>query len=76
MKDDLVEPDPFDDWDAPGCGQCDGEGYVHGCSWDWQCSTYDFAANECLCSRRCEFCNPVTSTSEAIDDRRPSDATS
>ena len=51
--------DEFDDYDAPGCGQCDGEGWVHGCSWEWQCDTWDESAGECLCTRRCEFCNPV-----------------
>lgn len=59
----MSEDEPWDyDDDAIGCSNCDGEGYVHGCSWDWQCPTYDFSANECLCVSRCEFCNPAPLT--------------
>ena len=53
----LPDLHAYDDYDAPGCGQCDGEGWVHGCSWEWQCDTYDPEYGECLCTRRCEFCN-------------------
>ena len=44
------------------CFQCGGEGYVYGCSWDWQCDTYDDGEGTCLCSRRCDVCNPVKLT--------------
>jgi hypothetical protein len=45
--------DPLDE----DCWNCGGEGYVYGCSWDWQCDTYDEGEGTCLCWRRCEVCN-------------------
>ncbi len=51
-----VLPDDEDDDDA--CFQCGGEGYITGCSWDWQCDTYDAGEGTCLCTRRCDVCNP------------------
>lgn len=54
---------PTDDYDyddyEEGCAQCDGEGFVYGCSWDWQCDTYDEGEGTCLCTRPCAWCNPV-----------------
>ena len=41
----------FDDGD---CANCGGEGFTYGCSWDWQCDTWD--GDSCLCTRRCEWC--------------------
>lgn len=46
-----------DYWDDGECFQCGGEGYFYGCSWDWQCDTYDDGEGTCLCSRRCDVCN-------------------
>jgi hypothetical protein len=48
-----------DDYDDGCCWNCGGDGYVYGCSWDWQCDTYDPGEMTCLCSRRCEVCNPA-----------------
>lgn len=45
------------DWDNGDCWNCGGEGYVYGCSWDWQCDTWD--GDSCMCSRRCDVCNPT-----------------
>ena len=45
-----------DDYDDTECWNCDGEGFVYGCSWDWQCDTWD--GDSCLCTRRCHICNP------------------
>lgn len=44
------------DWeyDDEECWNCGGEGFVYGCSWDWQCDTWD--GESCLCARPCEFC--------------------
>lgn len=53
----------YDD-DAGDCFQCGGEGYVYGCSWDWQCDTYDAGEGTCLCTRNCDVCNPVKLTPE------------
>jgi hypothetical protein len=39
------------------CWNCDGEGFVYGCSWNLQCDTWD--GDSCLCSRRCDVCNPA-----------------
>ena len=61
------EPDdPYWDYDedADECFQCGGEGYVYGCSWDWQCDTYDAGEGTCLCTRPCDVCNPVKLTPE------------
>lgn len=60
--------DDRDDFDDHGCWNCDGEGYVYGCSWDWQCDTWD--GDSCLCSRRCEICNPVKPTAEQEVERK------
>lgn len=49
----------FDEHDNE-CGNCGGEGFTYGCSWDWQCETYDEGEGTCLCTRRCEWCNPPT----------------
>ncbi len=48
------------DEDGHDCGNCGGEGFTYGCSWDWQCDTYDEGEGTCLCTRRCEWCNPLT----------------
>lgn len=48
------------DYDDGYCGNCGGEGFTYGCSWDWQCETYDEGEGTCLCTRRCEWCNPLT----------------
>lgn len=52
--------DEHDDYDDGECGNCGGEGFTYGCSWDWQCDTYDEGEGTCLCTRRCEWCNPLT----------------
>ena len=59
------------DWheDEHDCWNCGGEGYVYGCSWDWQCNTYDAGEGTCLCSRPCEVCNPVKPTPEQEAER-------
>ncbi|KUR71154.1 hypothetical protein AQZ52_10810 [Novosphingobium fuchskuhlense] len=50
----------FDDdqaYDDRGeCANCGGEGVTYGCSWDWQCETYDEGEGTCLCERPCEWC--------------------
>lgn len=49
--------EPFVDYDDdPECWNCGGEGYVYGCSWDWQCDTWD--GDSCLCTRPCHICYP------------------
>lgn len=49
----------MDDYDDHGeCANCGGEGFTYGCSWDWQCDTYDEGEGTCLCERRCGWCNP------------------
>ncbi len=57
MTRDTVLDDAYDDH---GCANCGGEGFTLGCSWDWQCETYDEGEGTCLCERRCEWCNPLT----------------
>lgn len=53
--------DDYACYDEPGeCYQCDGEGFVYGCGWDWQCDTYDEGEGTCLCTRRCDVCQPMT----------------
>ena len=42
--------------DDTDCANCGGEGFTYGCDWDWQCDTWD--GDSCLCTRRCEWCNP------------------
>jgi hypothetical protein len=53
------EDDPYWDYDDEECGNCGGEGFVYGCSWDWQCDTYDEGEGTCLCTRRCDWCCPA-----------------
>ncbi|MDE2596308.1 MAG: hypothetical protein KGL44_05440 [Sphingomonadales bacterium] len=52
----------IDDYDelATECANCGGEGFTYGCSWDWQCDTYDEGEGTCLCTRRCDWCQPLT----------------
>lgn len=52
------DPDEYWDYDDNDCANCDGEGYVYGCGWDWQCDTYDEGERTCLCTRPCEWCHP------------------
>lgn len=47
------------DYDENDCANCGGEGFTYGCSWDWQCDTYDEGEGTCLCTRRCEWCQPT-----------------
>ena len=47
--------DDYDD-DDTDCWNCGGEGFVYGCSWDWQCDTWD--GDSCLCTRPCHICHP------------------
>lgn len=53
-----MDEDYYDPYDAGHeiCGNCGDEGFVYGCSWDWQCDTWD--GDSCLCTRRCDWCNP------------------
>lgn len=53
-----MDDDPWD-YEDNDCWNCSGEGYIYGCSWDWQCDTWD--GDSCLCTRRCDFCNPPKS---------------
>lgn len=53
-----AEHDPYWDYDEAECWNCGGEGFVTGCSWDWQCDTYDTGEGTCLCTRHCHICNP------------------
>lgn len=50
----MSDPTEFDGI----CANCNGEGVVLGCSWDWQCDTYDAGEGNCLCERPCDWCNP------------------
>jgi hypothetical protein len=52
------DDDPYWDYEDDACWNCGGDGYVYGCSWDWQCDTYDEGEGTCLCTRRCEVCRP------------------
>lgn len=52
------DPDPYWDYDEHECANCGGEGFVYGCSWDWQCDTYDEGEGTCLCTRPCDWCSP------------------
>lgn len=54
------------DFEDTECGNCGGEGFTYGCSWDWQCDTYDEGEGTCLCTRRCEWCQPI-SPAEALE---------
>lgn len=60
MTDDTAasDPDPYWDYDDSECWNCAGEGFVYGCSWDWQCDTYDEGEGTCLCTRPCHICHP------------------
>ena len=63
------DPDDYDveydaDYDLGHCANCDGEGFVYGCSWGWQCDTYDEGEGTCLCTRRCDWCNPAKPTKQ------------
>lgn len=53
----------FDYEDNEECFNCDGEGFVYGCSWDWQCDTWD--GDSCLCTRPCHICSPPKPTPES-----------
>ena len=55
--------DPYD-YDDQECANCGGEGFVYGCSWDWQCDTYDAGEGTCLCTRPCDWCHPRKPTKE------------
>jgi hypothetical protein len=61
----MADPAPQSRYDhyadefADECWNCDGDGFVYGCSWDWQCDTYDAGEGTCLCTKRCFVCNPV-----------------
>jgi hypothetical protein len=46
------------------CANCGGNGFTYGCSWDWQCDTYDEGEGTCLCTRHCDWCNPAKPTAE------------
>ena len=52
----IPDADPYWDYDEGDCHNCGGEGFVYGCSWDWQCDTWD--GESCLCTRPCEWCHP------------------
>ena len=66
----MGEPeDYYDDFDDNDCANCGGEGFVYGCGWDWQCDTYDEGEGTCLCTRNCEWCNPVKLTPEQQAER-------
>ena len=54
------QDDGYWDYDDNDCANCGGEGFTYGCSWDWQCDTYDEGEGTCLCTRRCEWCTPLT----------------
>lgn len=54
--------DSYDE-DANDCHNCGGEGFTYGCGWDWQCDTWD--GDSCLCTRRCEWCQPPTAAEQA-----------
>lgn len=58
--DEIARVADYDDRydDDHECWQCGGEGFVTGCSWDWQCDTWDEGEGTCLCTRRCNICNP------------------
>jgi hypothetical protein len=61
----MADPDEYWDYDESDCGQCGGEGFTYGCSWDWQCDTYDAGEGTCLCTRRCEWCTQPTDAEKA-----------
>ena len=63
----CCQPYDYDEQDTE-CANCGGEGFTYGCSWDWQCDTYDEGEGTCLCTRRCEWCNPLTA--EELAERK------
>lgn len=64
------EIDFFDD-NANDCANCGGEGFTYGCGWDWQCDTYDQGEGTCLCTRRCEWCQPLTPAEVRATPKEP-----
>jgi len=56
----LIDAHDYYDDEANDCANCGGEGFTYGCAWDWQCDTYDEGEGTCLCTRRCEWCQPLT----------------
>lgn len=60
----MTHEHDYDD-DVHECANCGGEGFTYGCSWDWQCDTYDEGEGTCLCTRRCEWCVPLTASEKA-----------
>ena len=54
--DNMGREDDYATFDHDQCGNCEGEGFVFGCAWDWQCDTWD--GDSCLCQSRCDWCNP------------------
>lgn len=58
------EDDPYWDYEDDECWNCGGDGYVYGCSWDWQCDTYDEGEGTCLCTRCCNVCHPHKPSAE------------
>lgn len=57
------------DYDDNDCANCGGEGFTYGCSWDWQCDTYDVGEGTCLCTRPCEWCAAARRTPAQGDER-------
>lgn len=53
--------DSYDE-DANDCHNCGGEGFTYGCDWEWQCDTWD--GDSCLCTRRCEWCQPLSKSEQ------------
>ena len=70
----IAEEMDYDD-SGEGCANCGGEGFTYGCSWDWQCDTYDAGEGTCLCTRRCDWCNPVKRAPSEPEPYRPSNGT-
>ncbi len=64
------DPDPYWDYDESECANCGGDGFTYGCSWDWQCDTYDAGEGTCLCERPCDWCNPHGLTAEQAAGRK------
>lgn len=60
-----ADADPYWDYDDSECWNCGGDGFVYGCSWDWQCDTYDAGEGSCLCTRPCHICHPPKPTTES-----------
>ncbi|SMD03787.1 hypothetical protein [Novosphingobium sp. B1] len=62
----AIDSNDYDD-SGTDCANCGGEGFTYGCSWDWQCDTWD--GDSCLCTRRCEWCNPPKLTPAEQEQR-------